>query len=405
MMVRIGSQTTLGKWRALAQRSGATLLAVCPTSEAVLDASLVAAHRHRFQLLLAATLNQVDLDGGYTGWTPETFVAQVHERIAQRRLDVRVAMCLDHGGAFQKDLQVKEGWGRRRAIDAVKHSIRACIAAGYDLLHIDATRWDIDRAAGLDELVESTVKLIAFAEACRGRQNRDPIVYEVGSDEVDGGVTEPGYLTEFLTRLRLRMHEAGLRAAWPLFVVARLGTNLHTHTFDVAASEGLATEAARFDVSLKGHYTDFVDDLSAYPERGVGGANVGPELAWIEYRALLELERHLGIRAPSPSCVSHIVQVVLEESGRVAKWLDRGESGRSLAELDEARADLLTGTGARYVWNDGRVRQARSLLYRVATHQVDARQWVEGRILSVLERYVDAFHLSGLLNRYQAAAL
>jgi hypothetical protein len=46
-----------------------TLLAVCPNSEAVARAALRAAQEAGTPLLYAATLNQVDRDGGYTGWT------------------------------------------------------------------------------------------------------------------------------------------------------------------------------------------------------------------------------------------------------------------------------------------------------------------------------------------------
>lgn len=51
-----------------------TLLAVCPNSELVTRAAVRAASQAGAPLLLAATLNQVDLDGGYTGWTPQALV-------------------------------------------------------------------------------------------------------------------------------------------------------------------------------------------------------------------------------------------------------------------------------------------------------------------------------------------
>ncbi len=47
-----------------------TLLAVCPNSDAVLEAAIEVAARTLAPMLFATTLNQVDRDGGYTGWTP-----------------------------------------------------------------------------------------------------------------------------------------------------------------------------------------------------------------------------------------------------------------------------------------------------------------------------------------------
>ena len=44
-----------------------TLLAVCPNSPSVIKAAFRAAKRNNAPILFAATLNQVDGDGGYTG--------------------------------------------------------------------------------------------------------------------------------------------------------------------------------------------------------------------------------------------------------------------------------------------------------------------------------------------------
>jgi D-tagatose-1,6-bisphosphate aldolase subunit GatZ/KbaZ len=57
-------------------RAEITLLAVCPNSVAVLEAAVKVAAQSNLPMLLA-TLNQVDRDGGYTGWTPSQFVAQM----------------------------------------------------------------------------------------------------------------------------------------------------------------------------------------------------------------------------------------------------------------------------------------------------------------------------------------
>ena len=80
------------------ERHDATLLAVCPNSDAVTRAALHAAKEADVALLLAATLNQVDRGGGYTGWTPAElvrFVAREAERIGVSGL---VLPCLDHAG-------------------------------------------------------------------------------------------------------------------------------------------------------------------------------------------------------------------------------------------------------------------------------------------------------------------
>src|SRR5689334_18328972 len=56
-----------------------TILAACPNSSSVITASLRAAKRNNAPIKFAATLNQVDLDGGYTGLTPKQFVQTVRQ--------------------------------------------------------------------------------------------------------------------------------------------------------------------------------------------------------------------------------------------------------------------------------------------------------------------------------------
>ena len=67
-----------------------TLLAVCPNSEAVARAALGAAQEARTPLLYAATLNQVDRNGGYTGWTPHDLASFVEADIERQSVDVPV---------------------------------------------------------------------------------------------------------------------------------------------------------------------------------------------------------------------------------------------------------------------------------------------------------------------------
>src|SRR4030043_1395322 len=61
------------------KKINSTLFAVCPNSETVLRAAIRAAKRANAPILFAATLNQVDMDGGYTGWTPKDLIRKIKE--------------------------------------------------------------------------------------------------------------------------------------------------------------------------------------------------------------------------------------------------------------------------------------------------------------------------------------
>ena len=51
--------------------------------------------------------------------------------------------CLDHGGPWLKDRHTLERLSLDETMAQVKHSLEACLEAGYQLLHIDPT---VDRS-------------------------------------------------------------------------------------------------------------------------------------------------------------------------------------------------------------------------------------------------------------------
>ncbi|GAI19777.1 unnamed protein product, partial [marine sediment metagenome] len=143
--------------------------------------------------MFVATLNQVDLDGGYTGWTQRDFVEVVRDEA--RKIDFKGPMiiALDHGGPWLKDRQAMEKWSLDDAMDGVKKSLVASLEAGYDLLHIDPT---VDRTLpkgetmAIETVVERTLDLIECVEAIRRERNLPKISYEVGTEEVHGGLAD-----------------------------------------------------------------------------------------------------------------------------------------------------------------------------------------------------------------------
>ena len=116
-----------------------TLLAACPNSDAVLEAGVKAAARTGAPMLFAATLNQVDRDGGYTGWTPSSYVTRLREFADKHGCMAPLYPCLDHGGPWLKDAHAASGLSLEEAMSEVMASLTACLEAGYSLLHIDPT--------------------------------------------------------------------------------------------------------------------------------------------------------------------------------------------------------------------------------------------------------------------------
>ncbi len=191
-----------------------TLLAVCPNSEAVLQAAVKAARKFNTPMLLAATLNQVDRDGGYTGWTPRDFTEKVKEFRKLYAWEGPIYPCLDHGGPWLKDLHTFNKLSLEETMAELKASISTFLEAGYQLLHIDPT---VDRTLmaretlPVDVVVQRTVELILHSENELKRMHLPRISYEVGSEEVHGGLVDLDHFKAYLVQVCV---QRSMKSGW-----------------------------------------------------------------------------------------------------------------------------------------------------------------------------------------------
>jgi D-tagatose-1,6-bisphosphate aldolase subunit GatZ/KbaZ len=387
-----------------------TLLAVCPNSASVLEAAVKAAVANQTPMLFAATLNQVDCDGGYTGWTPAQFVTQVQSFARRYGWNGPLFPCLDHGGPWLKDRHTLDRLSLEETMQRVKDSLEACVQAGYQLLHIDPTvdrRLPAGQTVSLEDVVARTVELIAYAEKVRQGLHLPPIAYEVGTEEVHGGLVDYARFEQFLIKLRTGLEEAGLMHAWPCFIVAQVGTDLHTTYFDPVAARRLYSSLSLLGSLAKGHYTDWVENPAEYPRTGMGGANVGPEFTAVEYLALQDLvskEIVLCRRQPGkmPSNFMQTLEEAVIDSRRWKKWLQPDEQGKDFRELSSQRRLWLAQTGARYIWTHPAVQAARQQLFtNLEPAMSNPHEYVVDRIVSSIDRYINAFSLFGSLNLFE----
>jgi tagatose-1,6-bisphosphate aldolase non-catalytic subunit AgaZ/GatZ len=354
----------------------------------------------------------VDGDGGYTGWTQAQFVSLVRARVEEYGYSGPVVVGLDHGGPWLKDLQTREQWPLARAMQGVRDSLVACVEAGYDLLHVDPT---VDRtlAAGqpmpIERVIARTVEMIAHAEAYRRAQGAPRVSYEVGTEEVHGGLADLSVFDRFLTDLRAGLAADGLADTWPCFVVGKVGTDLHTTLFDPAVARGLVARAAPYGSVIKGHYTDYVSNPEDYPRSGMGGANVGPEFTESEYGALQRLvarEAELVTRGTvrAPSGMMEALRDAVVASGRWEKWRQPEEEDLAFDQLSAERQGWLVRTGCRYIWAAPEVLAGRRRLYANLDAAGEASEAVVLRaIADAITHYYRAFGVAGTNPKVEAA--
>jgi D-tagatose-1,6-bisphosphate aldolase subunit GatZ/KbaZ len=384
-----------------------TILAVCPNSISVIKAALRSAKRNNAPLKFATTLNQVDNDGGYTRFTQSEFVRIIRKESEKINFHGPVIIAVDHGGPWLKDLQSIEKWPLERAMGSIKKSFEEAVKAGYDLIHVDPTV-DIFIKPGevisIQIVASRTVELIEHIENFRKKNNLPSISYEVGTEEVHGGLADEKTFEEFLHLLKNGLSEKGLKDVWPCFIVGKVGTDLHTTLFDPLVAAALAAKVKPYGSHIKGHYTDGVTNPEDYPLSGMGAANVGPEFTVSEYEALVELEKiedelYNQNRIPILSNITALLWRAVIESNRWKKWLLPEEKSLKFEELGKDRKDWLISTGCRYIWQNPDVVISRYRLYdNLKTNGIEAEEIVLMRIEQGMDKYFRSFNLINLNN-------
>lgn len=397
----------LKKNEALARQSGLrrTILAACPNSISVMKAALRSAKRANAPIKFATTLNQVDRDGGYTGLTPKQFVQTIRQEARSINLKSPVIIAIDHGGPWLKDRHRLEKLSLEEAMKEVKSSFEAAIDAGYDLIHVDPT---IDITLNPNEIidikvvVDRTVELIKHCENYRKGKGLPRIAYEVGTEEVHGGLVDLMVFKSFFELLKTGLEKEGLVDTWPCFVVGKVGTDLHTTEFDPEVAATIVKIADDYGSVIKGHYSDNVTNPEAYPTSGMGGANVGPEYTEREYESLMELAEieHQLYDDGKIAKLSNLKEVLWQaviSSNRWKKWLSKEEDPSNFHANSPQRQEWLIKTGCRYIWQQPEVEMARRLMYcNLEQNNIKAEEIVLSKIEKAMDKYYFMFNLVDL---------
>ncbi len=168
---------------AAGERAGIT--SVCSAHPMVIEAALLLGAEDGAPVLIEATCNQVNQDGGYTGMTPAAFRSFV-EAIADRTGFPRDRLILggDHLGPNPwKHLPAADAFARARAM------VDAYARAGFTKIHLDTSMGCAGEPASLPDTLtaERAADLAAVAEAAANQ----PPVYVIGTEvPIPGGATE-----------------------------------------------------------------------------------------------------------------------------------------------------------------------------------------------------------------------
>lgn len=393
----------VGSWLQENQHES-TLLGVCPMSAEIVTATLREAEAEAgFVPMFIATPRQVDADRGYTGWSQADLAAFIEGTAESVGYEGEFAVARDHGGPYQSmrdrgdaDVPLNE------AMEYARELFARDLRAGFDVIHVDATEDPrVEGVLDLDEVARRTVDLIEYIEDRREAESLSKTYYEVGTEEITGGMTETDDFERFVELLDAKL--APDVADRVCFVVGQVGTTMtisRENGFDAGKARELLAVTDDHDRFLKVHYTDWLSDpeLERFPELGIGGANVGPEFAAaiVEGLERLEAREQRAIRGTGAD-PSKFMETIADAAVADAPWEKFAPEGLAGEERDRFaenhRRDIAVCVG-RYVLHSPAVAAARETLYgNLCEHaeDVDPHEEVVSAVREAIHRYVEAF--------------
>ena len=296
--------------------SGAVGVAsICSAHPLVIEAALRHGQRRSADVLIEATCNQVNQDGGYTGMTPADFRAIVETIARDVGFDPsRLILGGDHLGPNPWKHLPAEG-----ALDKALTMIEGFAAAGFTKLHLDTSMGCKGEPVALADGVtaERAARLAERAEATVAASGGEAPVYVIGTE-----VPIPGGALEALDHVKVTEADAALMTIdvhRRAFADRRLGDAFGRVIAAVVqpgvefgnaaviayrperarALSGVLARAPQF--VFEAHSTDYQprQALRALVEDGFAIFKVGPALTFALREALYGLSRIADILAPA----------------------------------------------------------------------------------------------------------
>lgn len=395
----------------------ATMIGIGPMSHTLIKASMLLAKEKDFPLMFIASRNQVDADelgGGYVcNWDQKRFADAIAQVAKENNFDGLYYLCRDHGGPWQRDNERNAHLPEDKAMELGKKSYKYDLENGFDLLHIDPTKdpYIVGKVIDMDVNLNRTIELIETAENERKAMGLPPVSYEVGTEETNGGLTSSENYEAFIKKLNKKLDEKNL--PHPAFIVGNTGTltrlTENVGHVDPASCKNLSSIAKKYNVGLKEHNGDYLDDaiLLQHSAWGVTAMNVAPEFGTVETQSYLKLAEvedslHKEGLLSDKSNIALVLTTEAVKSGRWKKWMVDGKDKLSIEEIleDKELSRLITEISGHYTFNNPLVKAEIAKLYKnLSESGIDGKRYVINKIKDSIDNYVKAFNLEGLTSK------
>jgi tagatose-1,6-bisphosphate aldolase non-catalytic subunit AgaZ/GatZ len=397
----------------------ATLLGVGPVTEATVEAAFSAASRTSSPPIFIASRNQVDIrefGGGYLmgGMDQYRFTELIRHKQEEIGYNGPVFICRDHGGPWQRNAELDNAYPVEKALEIARKSFKHDILAGFNYLHIDPTK--CPHQFSMEDLIDWTVQLLQYCEEVRKETGIQHIEYEVGAEDIQGGLTEPSSFKRFLSLLTEKLKELSLPL--PTCIVGQTGTlvrmDRNVGRFDRELTAQLVQIAHSYGMGFKEHNGDYLSGATCriHPQLGIDAMNVAPEFGVIETDALLHLSdledkliREGWVPSEQGSRFREILQRKTFEQAPWKKWMTDDIKQQGLAEIrdDTYLRLLIARVSGHYVLPDAEVRKAQdTMLATIDSYKLldrPAAEYVREQVTRRMVFYIDHFQARGINER------
>ena len=298
---------------------------ICSAHPDVIAASMLAAQRRAWPILIEATSNQVNQFGGYTGMQAADFIRSVQEIADQVGFDrSRIAFGGDHLGP--------QAWRKETADTAMgraRDMVASYVRAGFTKIHLDCSQGCAGEPEQLadDVVAERAAQLAAVSEVEAPNPGR--LCYVIGTEvPPPGGArpeegkhivhpTDPQAAVRTIEVHRQAFAAAGLSAAWArvIGIVVQPGLEFgptEINHFDVSQPDRLSAALAEAPgIAFEAHSTDYQrpDVFPDLARRHFVVLKVGPALTFAYRKAVYALDQIAGWLA-LPSHREHVSDVL-----------------------------------------------------------------------------------------------
>ncbi|WP_374390855.1 class II D-tagatose-bisphosphate aldolase non-catalytic subunit [Tabrizicola sp.] len=340
---------------------------VCTAHPDALEASLTLAETLDQLIVVEATSNQVNQDGGYTGLTPAAFIRFVTDIASRTNVSQsRILFGGDHLGP--------QAWRKlpaTQAMDKAHRMVADYAAAGFTKIHLDCSEGCAGEPAQLPDAITATRSAALAATALQHAPDPGALLFVIGTEvPPPGGARTDDHgdippTTPASASATLAAHRDAFQAAHiPLDQIGGLVVQpgvefspMEVHHLPLTRDPGLLEPLKDWpNLCLEAHSTDY-QRPAAYPrlaELGFAFQKVGPALtfAWREALYALDTIRAQNGWATGPSLPDRMEQVMLANP---AYWQAHihGTTADPRSERHFGLADRI-----RYYWPDPKAQAA-----------------------------------------------